>query len=144
MSVLIKEWLPQHGVCLLLEARGGQLRQNPHNRSNPHNRLRFSGWPADLIEGASPLGDPRRAIDRKPSHVGASALRRWGHGRSEAFILPVAASFATALFLFPFASGCVFGPTALRKTHGRYHEAVKQVQDEALFAISSGCDIRKR
>jgi hypothetical protein len=41
--------------------------------------------------------------------------------------------FATFLLLLPFASGCVLGPTALRKTHGRYHEAVKQVQDEALL-----------
>ena len=35
--------------------------------------------------------------------------------------------------LISFASGCGLGPTALRKTHGRYHEAVKQVQDEALL-----------
>jgi hypothetical protein len=40
---------------------------------------------------------------------------------------------AMSMLLFPFASGCVLGPTALRKTHGRYHEAVKQVQDEALL-----------
>ncbi len=37
------------------------------------------------------------------------------------------------LFLLPLLSGCILGPTALRKTHGRYHEAVKQVQDEALL-----------
>ena len=37
------------------------------------------------------------------------------------------------LLFLPFASGCVLGPTALRKTHGRYHEAVKQVQDEGLL-----------
>jgi hypothetical protein len=41
--------------------------------------------------------------------------------------------FATMLFLLPLLAGCVLGPTALRKTHGRYHEAVKQVQDEALL-----------
>jgi hypothetical protein len=40
---------------------------------------------------------------------------------------------ATSILLFAFASGCVLGPTALRKTHGRYHDAVKQVQDEALL-----------
>jgi hypothetical protein len=43
------------------------------------------------------------------------------------------AIFATMLLFLPLASGCVLGPTALRKTHGRYHEAVKQVQDEALL-----------
>ncbi len=41
--------------------------------------------------------------------------------------------FAITLLLLPFVSGCVLGPTALKKTHGRYHEAVKQVQDEALL-----------
>ena len=41
--------------------------------------------------------------------------------------------FATMLCFLPTASGCVLGPTALRITHGRYHEAVKQVQDEALL-----------
>ncbi len=41
--------------------------------------------------------------------------------------------FATMLLSLPLLSGCVLGPTALRKTHGRYHEAVKQVQDEALL-----------
>lgn len=41
--------------------------------------------------------------------------------------------FATMLMLLPLLSGCVLGPTALRKTHGRYHDAVKQVQDEALL-----------
>ena len=42
-------------------------------------------------------------------------------------------TFATLLLSLPLFSGCVLGPTALRKTHGRYHEAVKQVQDEALL-----------
>jgi hypothetical protein len=42
-------------------------------------------------------------------------------------------TFATILLFLPLSSGCVLGPTALRKTHGRYHEAVKQVQDEALL-----------
>lgn len=42
-------------------------------------------------------------------------------------------AFATLLLFVPLCSGCVLGPTALRKTHGRYHEAVKQVQDEALL-----------
>jgi hypothetical protein len=41
--------------------------------------------------------------------------------------------FATSILLLPFAAGCVLGPAALRKTHGRYHDAVKQVQDEALL-----------
>ena len=41
--------------------------------------------------------------------------------------------FATMLFLLPLLSGCVLGPAAVRKTHGRYHEAVKDVQDEALL-----------
>jgi hypothetical protein len=35
--------------------------------------------------------------------------------------------------VLPLGSGCVLGPVALRKTHGRYHDAVKQVQDEALL-----------
>jgi hypothetical protein len=41
-------------------------------------------------------------------------------------------AFATSTLLL-LTSGCVLGPTALRKTHGRYHDAVKQVQDEALL-----------
>jgi hypothetical protein len=42
-------------------------------------------------------------------------------------------TLALMLSFLPFTSGCVLGPTALKKTHGRYHEAVKQVQDEALL-----------
>ncbi len=53
-------------------------------------------------------------------------------GHKTSYSLP-ARLLATTLLFLPLASGCVLGPTALRKTHGRYHEAVKQVQDEALL-----------
>ena len=61
-------------VLAPLTGSPGNATTVPHNRNNPHNRLSFSGRPVDLIEGSSPFGDPRRAIDRKPSQVDARAV----------------------------------------------------------------------
>ena len=102
-----------------------------YNRNNLHNRLRFPGWRADLVEGSSPVGDPFCAIDRKPSHVGAWAVQGGVMARQKRSYSLSRLLLATSMLLLPFTSGCVLGPTALRKTHGRYHDAVKQVQDEA-------------
>ena len=39
-----------------------------------------------------------------------------------------------ALLLFAvLSSGCAFGPRALEQSHGRYNQAVKEVEDEQLL-----------
>ena len=37
------------------------------------------------------------------------------------------------LVLLPLLSGCAFGPRLLEKSHGRYQESVKRVEDEELL-----------
>jgi hypothetical protein len=42
-------------------------------------------------------------------------------------------AFLCGVFLAGMASGCAFGPKVLEKTHGRYQEAIRQVDEEQVL-----------
>jgi hypothetical protein len=46
---------------------------------------------------------------------------------------PTTAIRVCALTLVFVVSGCAFGPRVLEQTHGRYNEAVRQVEEEELL-----------
>ena len=71
--------------------------------------------------------DRRRTIERGVCRArDAASAGRWAP-----FVCLVPSMLA--------CGGCAFGPKALEKTHGRYNEAIRRVDEEQLLATSSAC-----